>query len=141
MWSGFSMISGLMRLLIAASFTGRRTKLSVMRPTQPVAMSAPRCGPQMKTARESPPGCDVDDCVDAQWAPFIAAPDARPVGSWALVKLPDGKQQWAYKGQKLYTNVLDKKPGDFRGIRFGGDRSWSAIMRSGDPMQGVSVGG
>ena len=89
----------------------------------------------------SPPGCDVDDCVDAQWAPFIAAPDARPVGSWALVKLPDGKQQWAYKGQKLYTNVLDKKPGDFRGIRFGGDRSWSAIMRSGDPMQGVSVGG
>jgi predicted lipoprotein with Yx(FWY)xxD motif len=88
-----------------------------------------------------PPGCDVDDCVDAQWVPFLAAPDARPIGSWALVRLPGGKQQWSYKGQKLYTNVLDKKPGDFKGIRFGGDRTWSAIMRSGEPMQGVSVGG
>jgi predicted lipoprotein with Yx(FWY)xxD motif len=88
-----------------------------------------------------PPGCDVDDCVDAQWLPFIAAPDAEPVGSWSLVKLSDGKLQWSYKGQKLFTNVLDKKPGDFKGIRFGGDRSWSAIMRSGEPMQGVSVGG
>jgi predicted lipoprotein with Yx(FWY)xxD motif len=88
-----------------------------------------------------PPGCDVDDCVDAQWQPFIAAPDARPIGSWSLVKLPDGRQQWSYKGQKVYTNVLDRKPGDFKGIRFGGDRSWSAIMRNGQPMQGVSVGG
>lgn len=88
-----------------------------------------------------PPGCEVDDCVDAQWRPFIAAPDAKPVGNWALATLPDGRQQWSYKGQKVFTNVLDKKPGDFKGIRFGGDRSWSAIMRNGEPMQGVSVGG
>ena len=87
------------------------------------------------------PGCEADDCVDAQWIPFMAAQDAKSIGSWVLLKLPDGRQQWSYKGQKVYTNVLDKKPGDFRGIRFGGDRSWSAIMRSGDPMQGVSVGG
>ena len=63
------------------------------------------------------------------------------MGSWALVKLPDGRQQWTYKGQKLYTHALDEKPGDFRGIRFGGDRAFSAIMRSGEPMQGVTVGG
>ncbi len=88
-----------------------------------------------------PPGCEVDDCVDAQWVAFMAAADAKPLGSWTLIKLSDGKQQWAYKGQKLYTNALDKKAGDFKGIRFGGDRSWSAIMRTGEPMQGVSVGG
>ena len=85
--------------------------------------------------------CHSDDCLDAQWVPFIAAADARFVGSWTLVTLPDGKRQWAYKGQKLFINVLDKKPGDFKGIRFGGERSWSAIMRSGEPMQGISVGG
>ena len=55
--------------------------------------------------------------------------------------MQDGKLQWTYKGNKLYTNVLDTRPGDFKGIRFGGDRSWSAIMRDGEPMQGVSVGG
>ncbi len=86
------------------------------------------------------PGC-TGDCVDDQWTPILAAPDAKPVGSWAVVDAADGRKQWAYKGQKLYLNVLDKKPGDFRGIRFGGDRSWSAIMRDGEPMQGVSVGG
>jgi predicted lipoprotein with Yx(FWY)xxD motif len=63
------------------------------------------------------------------------------VGSWGITQLQDGKLQWTYKGNKLYTNALDTRPGDFKGIRFGGDRSWSAIMRDGEPMQGVSVGG
>jgi predicted lipoprotein with Yx(FWY)xxD motif len=85
--------------------------------------------------------CGDLPCIDPDWVPFIAAADAKPIGSWALVDLPDGRRQWAYKGQKLYTNKLDKKPGEFKGIRFGGDRSWSAIMRDGQPMQGVSVGG
>jgi predicted lipoprotein with Yx(FWY)xxD motif len=85
--------------------------------------------------------CAVGGCLDAQWRPFIAAPDAKAVGSWTLVALPDGKKQWAYKGQMIFTNGLDNRPGDFKGIRFGGDRTWSAIMRSGEPMQGVSVGG
>lgn len=85
--------------------------------------------------------CPDGVCIDAQWRPFIAAAGARAVGSWGLAKLQDGRLQWTYKGQKLYTNALDQKPGEFKGIRFGGDRSWSAIMRSGEPMQGVSVGG
>lgn len=88
-----------------------------------------------------PPSCDALDCLDPQWKPFIAAADAKPVGSWTIVTLPDGRRQWAYKGRKLFINSLDQKPGDFKGIRFGGDRTWSAIMRSGEPMQGVSVGG
>ena len=86
-------------------------------------------------------GC-TGDCVDStDWVPFIAVTDAKPMGSWALAELPDGTKQWSYKGQKLYTNKLDTKAGDFKGIRFGGDRSWAAIMRSGQPMQGVTVGG
>jgi predicted lipoprotein with Yx(FWY)xxD motif len=85
--------------------------------------------------------CPDGTCIDPQWVPFMAEPGAKPVGSWTVVDLPDGQRQWAYKGQKLYTNSLDQKPGDFKGIRFGGDRSWSAIMRNGEPMQGVSVGG
>jgi predicted lipoprotein with Yx(FWY)xxD motif len=88
-----------------------------------------------------PPKCPDGECIDDQWVPLVASKDAKPIGSWSLVDRPDGTKQWMYKGQKLYTNVLDKKPGDFRGIRFGGDRSWSAIMRNGEPMQGVSVGG
>lgn len=86
-------------------------------------------------------GC-VGECIDGtDWVPVIAAADAKPIGSWALVDLPDGSKQWSYKGQKVFTNKLDTKPGDFKGIRFGGDRSWAAIMRSGQPMQGVTVGG
>jgi hypothetical protein len=42
---------------------------------------------------------------------------------------------------RLFTNDLDERPGDFWGIRFGGDRWWQTIMRSGLPMQGTDVGG
>jgi predicted lipoprotein with Yx(FWY)xxD motif len=83
----------------------------------------------------------VPDCVEAQFVPFLAAPDAKPTGSWSVVKRADGRMQWAYKGLKVFTNVHDEKPGDFKGIRFGGDRAWAAVMRSGQPMQGVTVGG
>jgi predicted lipoprotein with Yx(FWY)xxD motif len=81
------------------------------------------------------------ECVDPEWVPFAATPEDKPVGSWTILKRSDGTLQWAYKGQRLYTHVLDKQPGDFKGIRFGGDRSFAAIMRDGQPMQGVTVGG
>lgn len=87
------------------------------------------------------PKCPDGVCVDAQWQPFLATANDKPIGSWGVARLEDGRLQWTYKGMKLYTNVLDTKPGDFKGIRFGGDRSWSAIMRNGEPMQGVTVGG
>jgi len=85
--------------------------------------------------------CPDGTCIDPQWVAFLAEQGAKPIGSWTVLDLPDGRKQWAYKGQKLYTNSLDQKPGEFKGIRFGGDRTWSAIMRNGEPMQGVSVGG
>lgn len=86
------------------------------------------------------PNCE-GECVDPIWVPVLAPPDAEPIGSWMIIDVGDGKRQWTYKGNKVYTNVNDKKPGDFRGIRFGGDRTFSAIMRSGLQMQGVTVGG
>jgi predicted lipoprotein with Yx(FWY)xxD motif len=83
----------------------------------------------------------ADECYDPDFVPFLAAPDAKPTGVWSLVKLSDGTQQWAYKGMKVFTNVNDRKPGEFKGIRFGGDRSWATVMRSGQPMQGTQAGG
>jgi predicted lipoprotein with Yx(FWY)xxD motif len=83
----------------------------------------------------------IPDCVESQFVPFLAAPDAKPTGSWSIVKRADGRMQWAYKGLKVFTNVNDQQPGDFKGIRFGGDRAWAAVMRNGEPMQGVTVGG
>lgn len=94
-----------------------------------------------RTFRGPAPKCPDGVCVDAQWQPFLATANDKPIGSWGIARLEDGRLQWTYKGMKLYTNVLDTKPGDFKGIRFGGDRSWSAIMRNGEPMQGVTVGG
>ena len=86
------------------------------------------------------PNCE-GECVDPQWRPVIAGADAKPIGNWLVIDTTDGRKQWSYKGMKVYTNIADKKPGDFRGVRFGGDRTFSAIMRSGQPMQGVTVGG
>ena len=48
--------------------------------------------------------CPDGTCIDAQWLPLLAEADAKPVGNWTVVDQPDGKKQWAYKGQRLYTN-------------------------------------
>ncbi|MCB2109069.1 MAG: hypothetical protein KDE14_15270, partial [Rhodobacteraceae bacterium] len=81
------------------------------------------------------------ECVDPVWIPFLSDADAKPTGLWTIVTRKDGRKQWAYKGQRIFTHADDKKAGDFKGIRFGGNRMFSAIMRNGMPMQGVSVGG
>ena len=85
--------------------------------------------------------CGDEPCIDPEWKPVLADAEAKPEGNWSVMTNKDGTRQWAYRGAKLFTNTRDARPGDFLGIRFGGDRSWAAIMRSGLPMQGVSVGG
>jgi predicted lipoprotein with Yx(FWY)xxD motif len=52
------------------------------------------------------------------WPGVLAAPDAKPIGRWSLLTRSDGRKQWAYDGQAVYTSVLDKRPGD----AFGGSR-------------------
>lgn len=41
-------------------------------------------------------------------------------GDWTLVKTADGKQQWAYKGHRLYRFTKDAKQGDKNGDGFKG---------------------
>jgi len=76
-----------------------------------------------------PPGILLPDlesrpsCTDL-WPPVFAAEDAESVGEWTIIVRRDGRAQWAYAEQPLYTSSIDREPGDvFGGItrRFGGD--------------------
>jgi predicted lipoprotein with Yx(FWY)xxD motif len=53
-------------------------------------------------------------CTDL-WPPVLAADGAEKVGKWTLVDRKDGKKQWAYDEQPLYTSVRDRQPGDVLG--------------------------
>jgi predicted lipoprotein with Yx(FWY)xxD motif len=50
-------------------------------------------------------------CTDL-WPPVIAATGAEPVGEWTLLERDDGRRQWAYEEQALYTSIRDQQPGD-----------------------------
>jgi predicted lipoprotein with Yx(FWY)xxD motif len=54
----------------------------------------------------------------ANWPPFLAPPDAKPVGDFTLVTRDDGARQWAYKGRPLYFWIRDQKPGERTGDGF-----------------------
>ena len=82
--------------------------------------------------------CGVE-CADSPWSPVLAKPDDKPVGNWSIVAREDGGRQWAFKGQALYTHKLDRMPGDFNGIRSGDGKTFTCIMRSGQPMQGTGA--
>ena len=68
------------------------------------------------------------------WIPVLAPDDAKPIGSWSVIDR-GGKKQWAYKGNRLYTNKNDVAPGDLYGLR-GGDFHFQPIMRSGRGWEG-----
>jgi len=60
------------------------------------------------------------NCYDAcltDWTPVFAPELSVPLGDWSVIARRDGKKQWAYKGQPLYTYVLDTKNYSY----FGGD--------------------
>lgn len=57
---------------------------------------------------------------EKNWPAFVAAPDAKAEGAWSIIKRDDGRQQWAYKGNPLYTWKNDAKPGDTTGDGKGG---------------------
>ena len=61
-------------------------------------------------------------CVQ-DWPPVPAAADAKPVGGWSIITRGDKTKQWAYRGQAVYTSVLDKDLGDVLGSsKSGGGR-------------------
>jgi predicted lipoprotein with Yx(FWY)xxD motif len=49
------------------------------------------------------------------WPAVYAAPDAKAMGKWGLVKLKNGRVQWTYEGFPVYTSTLDRGPGDVLG--------------------------
>ncbi|AEC20886.1 exported protein [Pusillimonas sp. T7-7] len=55
-----------------------------------------------------------DQCAKA-WPPVMADAKSKAEGDYSIIKRDDGAQQWAYKGQPLYTFVKDAKAGDKNG--------------------------
>lgn len=50
---------------------------------------------------------------EALWPPVIAQEGAKPVGDWSLVKRPDGRNQWAFRGKPFYTFAKEGPPSSF----------------------------
>jgi predicted lipoprotein with Yx(FWY)xxD motif len=70
-------------------------------------------GRTLFTSAKDAPG--VSHCTAAcaqEWIPFAVVPGAKSFGDWTVIKRADGKQQWAYRGQPLYTWVKEEVPGD-----------------------------
>ncbi|HEY4366226.1 MAG TPA: hypothetical protein VGN07_03260 [Steroidobacteraceae bacterium] len=51
----------------------------------------------------------------AAWLPVYAPLVAAPVGDFTLLTREDGKRQWAYKGERLYTFKADYSQSDVNG--------------------------
>ena len=67
-----------------------------------------------------PPGYLLPDVEQRRsceqvWQPKLAPADAKPVGSWSLIKRKSGEMQWAYDGLPLYSSDRDRQPGDVLG--------------------------
>lgn len=87
--------------------------------------------------QQSPGGCELD-CLPSEWEPIFAEEAARaPGGNWAIVTLSDGRRQWMYKGNRIFTNVRDKTQGSFLGYRHGGSREWNVIMHNEEALVGT----
>ena len=61
--------------------------------------------------------CD-DACFAENWTPVTPGPDDKSSGNWTIVPGRDGKPQWAYRGQIIYTYNLDKRPSQIAGANF-----------------------
>jgi predicted lipoprotein with Yx(FWY)xxD motif len=71
-----------------------------------------------------------------RWPLVRAAPGAKPVGDWTIIKRKDGIEQWAYKGQALYTSALDREPGD----TYGGTKRSGGLGGGDGPANRIPVG-
>jgi predicted lipoprotein with Yx(FWY)xxD motif len=60
-------------------------------------------------------------CIDSQWLPVQAEPDAQPAGDWQLLPADGaGKRQWSFQGKPVYLFKGDSGPGMIGGNHFGG---------------------
>lgn len=56
----------------------------------------------------------VQDCLD-NWTPVSAPQLAASSGDWTVIKHPSGINQWAFRGNPLYTHDNDTRPRSFGG--------------------------
>lgn len=76
-----------------------------------------------------PPGIHLPDQSTIRsctmlWPPALARDGAESVGDWSVVERADGRLQWAYDEQPLYTSVRDRGVGEVLGgssFKYGGD--------------------
>ncbi len=71
-------------------------------------------------AKNEKKACAVTPCP---WKPLAAAQIANPVPNWTIISREDGVQQWAYKGQPLYTYDGDLQADDANGV--GVNKHWN----------------
>lgn len=88
------------------------------------------------------PEVDQRKSCAATWPPLLASDDAKPLGQWTVVTRSDGKKQWAYNKQPVYTSILDTRPGKTNGAitvtRRGGDEPAEREVAS--PLPNVPPG-
>jgi len=58
---------------------------------------------------------DVPESEKNRWQPALVRAGALASGDWSVVAGPDGSQQWAYQGKRLYTFAEDSQAGDAKG--------------------------
>lgn len=64
------------------------------------------------------------------WAPAYAAGLAREVGDFSIIEREDGKRQWAYKRQPLYTYNEDYTSDDINGLLAQNDAQVALAFRN-----------
>lgn len=59
--------------------------------------------------RDTPETSACDDECARTWQPILAPALARALGEWSIVERSAGVRQWSFRGQPLYTYVLDQQ--------------------------------
>jgi predicted lipoprotein with Yx(FWY)xxD motif len=88
-------------------------------------------------AKGGKPSCIAEPC-STQWAPFVAAQLAKPVGDFTVVHRDDGIYQWAYKGRPLYSFSGDVVAGDAKADGLEGKWHVATMLRQFTPP-GVAI--
>jgi predicted lipoprotein with Yx(FWY)xxD motif len=66
----------------------------------------------------------------ANWTPAYAAALEKNAGDFSVVVRPDGKRQWAYRHQPLYTYNDDSLPDDINGLTAQSDAQIALALRN-----------
>jgi len=84
--------------------------LSIIWPDTNFSFELPRSQPKLA-------GPDTDTCTGAcarTWPPFIAR-RARPTHpDYKVIRRPDGRAQWSFRGRPLYYVIGDRAPGQVK---------------------------